>query len=234
MGDSTANKSATLPQPCHIDAVLSLWKSTLELDSLSKTYRVALYRMYMLCIRQQEEGIPVGTWIVSFCVIFLMTRLFIPAFSSTIPNSMLPYNTKEISDPRGWVWGVLPAHGPANIWQRWVLMSIVAVGDCLYDIYSSECSRAYWSFELLLFRDLSQLDNVWYDLLAKWQFFLLCYSIRMVITKSDHCLSVAITWQGAQKWIGIRCTSRANWKVFKVLGTRQAAIAAIVAVIVIT
>ena len=52
----------------------------------------------------------------------------------------------------------------------------------------------------------------------------------MVITKSDHCLSVAITWQGAQKWIGIRCTFRANWKVFKVLGTRQAAIAAIVGI----
>ena len=60
--------------------------------------------------------------------------------------------------------------------------------------------------------------------------FLLCYSVRMVITKSDHCLSVAITWQGAQKWIGIRCTFRANWKVFKVLGTRQAAIAAIVGI----
>ena len=75
--------------------------STLVLDSFSETYRVVLYRMYLLCIRQQEEAIPVGTWIVSFCVIFLMTRLFIPAFSSTMPNSILPYNTKEISDPRG-------------------------------------------------------------------------------------------------------------------------------------
>ena len=43
-----------------------------------------------------------------------MTGLLLLLFSSIMPKVMLPYNKNEISEPRGWTWGVFPAQGPMD------------------------------------------------------------------------------------------------------------------------
>lgn len=59
-------------------------------------------------------SLPVGIWIVWYCVRFLSISWFSPTFSSTIPNWMLPNSNVEISLPLGWVCGVLLAQGPGS------------------------------------------------------------------------------------------------------------------------